>query len=119
MKIHSRRGSAKPDAVALALTVFIIFAIFLLIIIPLILFAVAENKDKTNLSQTTTETGNGEIFSKKGSYSLFRTRNMEEYLNFLDNFDDDRFEIVDISTSYHITSDGSDEFYMVTYRAKG
>ena len=119
MKIHSRRGSAKPDAVALALTVFIIFAIFLLVIIPLILAAVAENKDKTNLSQTTTETGNGEIFSKKGSYSLFRTRNMEEYLNFLDNFDDDRFEIVDISTSYHITSDGSDEFYMVTYRAKG
>ena len=80
---------------------------------------VAENKDKTNLSQTTTETGNGEIFSKKGSYSSFRTRDMEEYLNFLENFDDDRFEIVDISTSYHITSDGSDEFYMVTYRAKG
>ena len=118
MKIHSRKGFARPDAVAIVLAVFVIFAIILLVIIPLILATIV-SESKANLSQTTTESGKGEIFSQKGAYSVFRTRNMEEYLNFLDNFDDDRFEIVDISTSYHITSDGSDEFYMVTYRAKG
>lgn len=71
-------------------------------------------------------TGCGEetktINSKKevsvvGSYSLFQTTDVQEYLTFLETFDESKYEIVDISTS--ITADygyGSSEFYMVTYK---
>ena len=116
MKNRSRKGS-ESDAIDIALVGFGISAVMLLIIIPIILSISSESK--TNLIKTTTEFGNGEIISQKGEYSLFRTNSIQEYLNFLDNFDDDKFEIVDISTSYHVLSDGSDEFYMVTYKAKG
>ena len=52
-----------------------------------------------------------------GSYSLFRTQDVQEYLSFLENFDETKYEIVDISTSlYGTRSYGSDEFYIVTYK---
>ena len=52
-----------------------------------------------------------------GSYSIFRTTEVEKYLNFLENFDETKYEIVDISTSMEgISFYGSDEFYMVTYK---
>lgn len=51
-----------------------------------------------------------------GSYSIFRTKYAQEYLNFLENFDETKFEIVDISTSMQVAVDGSDEFYIVTYK---
>ena len=52
-----------------------------------------------------------------GSYSLFRTQDVQEYLSFLENFDETKYEIVDISTSlYGTRAYGSDEFYIVTYK---
>lgn len=49
-----------------------------------------------------------------GSYSLFRTVDIQEYLSFLEEFDETKFEIVDISTSLEDVE--SDEFYIVTYK---
>ena len=51
-----------------------------------------------------------------GSYSLFRTTEIQEYLSFLEEFDETKFEIVDISTSMCVYGHGSDEFYIVTYK---
>ncbi len=52
-----------------------------------------------------------------GSYSLFRTQDAQEYLSFLENFDETKYEIVNISTSLSgIGRYGSDEFYIVTYK---
>ena len=53
-----------------------------------------------------------------GSYSLFRTTDVQEYLNFLENLDETKYEIVDISTSMEHNAQyaGSMEFYMVTYK---
>ena len=51
-----------------------------------------------------------------GEYYLFETTKPEEYLEFLEKFDEEKYEIVDISTSLNVYLDGSDEFYMVTYK---
>lgn len=51
-----------------------------------------------------------------GSHILFQTENVQEYLNFLDNFDETKYEIVDISTSMLTGGHRSGEFYMVTYK---
>ena len=53
----------------------------------------------------------------EGSYHLFKTESEQEYLNFLENFDETLYEIVDISTSMNAGFNGSGEFYMVTYRS--
>lgn len=50
-----------------------------------------------------------------GSYSLFRTTEVQEYLSFLDKFDETKFEIVDITTIMSVYWD-SVEFYIVTYK---
>lgn len=51
-----------------------------------------------------------------GKYYLFETTKPEEYLEFLEEFDQEKYKIVDISTSSHVYFRGSDEFYMVTYK---
>lgn len=51
-----------------------------------------------------------------GSYSLFQTEDVQEYLSFLETFDESKYEIVDISTSMAVGYNGSGEFYMVTYK---
>jgi len=52
-----------------------------------------------------------------GSYYLFKTFDVQEYLKFLEDFDETKYEIVDISTSaIGKKANGSDEFYMVTYK---
>lgn len=66
---------------------------------------------------STTETIHSETTQTSvGSYSLFRTRKVQEYLSFLEEFDETKFEIVDISTSMRGNGYGSDEFYIVTYK---
>ncbi len=68
-------------------------------------------------SETITETINSEkTQTSVGTYSLFRTTDAQEYLSFLENFDETKFEIVDISTSMSVTGYGSNEFYVVTYK---
>ena len=54
-----------------------------------------------------------------GIYYLFRTEEAQEYFKFLENFDESKYEIVDISTSMRGTwHNGSSTFYIVTYKAK-
>lgn len=66
---------------------------------------------------STTETIHSETTQTSvGSYSLFRTTEIQEYLSFLEEFDETKFEIVDISTSMSVSGYGSDEFYIVTYK---
>lgn len=52
--------------------------------------------------------------NNEGNYWLFKTCSEKEYLNFLETFDETKYEIVDISIN-----DGyyaSDEYYFVTYK---
>lgn len=66
---------------------------------------------------STTETIHNETTKKSvGSYSIFRTSDVQECLSFLEEFDETKFEIVDISTCMKITLQGPKEFYIVTYR---
>ena len=51
-----------------------------------------------------------------GSYFVFRTTEIQDYLSFLEDFDETKFEIVDISTSMCVYGHGSDEFYIITYK---
>lgn len=51
-----------------------------------------------------------------GEYYLFETTKSQEYLEFLEKLDEEEYEIIDISTSLKVHIDGSDEFYMVTYK---
>ena len=51
-----------------------------------------------------------------GDYYLFETTKSQEYLEFIATFNNDEYEIIDISTSLNVYFRGSDEFYMVTYR---
>ena len=51
-----------------------------------------------------------------GNYAVFQTIDVQEYLDFLENFDETKYEIVDISTSMWTGGYGSGAFYMVTYK---
>lgn len=52
-----------------------------------------------------------------GSYYLYKTFDVQKYLSFLENFDETKYEIVDISTSMQSESYyESGEFYMITYK---
>jgi len=56
-----------------------------------------------------------EIFQNEEFY-IFQSWNAGEYLNFLSNLDETKYEIIDISTSMQAGHYGSGEFYMVTYK---
>lgn len=92
----------------------ILFAIFALFIVIIIVFG-ASSEPRTEIIQS--ETIESTIESN-GKYYLFRTEDVQEYFNFLENFDEIKYEIIDISTSMHYHMKGSDEFYIVTYKAK-
>lgn len=52
-----------------------------------------------------------------GSYSLFQTDGVDEYLNFLENFDEDQYEIVNIDTFVRETAlSYNNDYYMITYK---
>ena len=54
---------------------------------------------------------------ESGSYLLFQTDDVDEYLNFLNRFDEDKYEIVNIDTFVYETSSNYDnEYYMITYK---
>ncbi len=88
-----------------------IIALFcsMLVVITVLLSGCSIDESETIQSETTQ--------TSVGSYSLFRTQDVQEYLSFLENFDETKYEIVDISTSLFGTRMyGSDEFYIVTYK---
>ena len=59
---------------------------------------------------------NSQVQDNPGTYFLYRTEDSQEYLTFWENFDEERFEIIDISTSMQAYKSG--EFYIITYREK-
>ena len=80
-----------------------------MLVVAVLLSGCSTEKSETIHSETTQKS--------IGSYFLFRTQDAQEYLSFLENFDETKYEIVDISTSlYGIRMYGSDEFYIVTYK---
>lgn len=86
-----------------------IIALFCSMLVVTVLLSGCSSESETIHSETTQ--------TSVGSYSLFRTQDVQEYLSFLENFDETKYEIVDISTSLFGTRTyGSDEFYIVTYK---
>jgi len=81
--------------------------ITLLVAILMVAALLAGCGNKETITSEKSETGTE-------SYALFRTDDVQEYLNFLENFDETKYEIVDISVN-----DGgavTDEWYFVTYK---
>ena len=77
------------------------------LVVAMLCTACSSKKNSDNIQRTQTV----------GDYTLFQTLDAQEYLNFLDNFDETKYEIVNISTSLNDGDIyGNDEFYMVTYR---
>ena len=76
-----------------------------LLICSTVLSGCSEKTETINSEQTQTLVG---------SCSLFQTTDVQEYLSFLENLDETKYEIVDISTS--MCRSQSNEFYMITYK---
>ena len=52
----------------------------------------------------------------EGSYLLFDTTDVQEYLDFMENFDESKYEIVDISNGKYGLSYSCFNYYIVTYK---
>lgn len=87
-----------------------VFWSIILILFSAVLMGIVFRRDDTETKKDNTIT--------VGRSHLFRTNKAKEYLSFLENFDETNYEIVTISTSMSNSANGSDEFYMVTYRTK-
>lgn len=72
--------------------------------------------DKSKITQSNK---NVDEATALGNYFLYETKESEDYLSFLENFDDTKYEIVDISIGYNgTTATGKHiNLYAVTYRA--
>lgn len=70
---------------------------------------------KTTQSKTGTESTTSTISS--GTYFLFETMNRDEYFSFLENFDESKYEIVDISvTNRSYNTSEYINHYAITYK---
>lgn len=92
-----------------------IVALFsMLVLIVVLCSGCSSEKSEIIQSESVVET----YIESTGNYYLFRTQYVQEYFNFLENFDENKYELVDISTSLYTGGYGSGEFYIVTYKAK-
>ena len=73
-----------------------------------VLFSGCGETSETIQSEATTQT-------TTGSYALFKTTDVQEYLNFLETFDETKYEIVDISPATTFSSYTTD-YYVITYK---
>ncbi|MBO5179259.1 MAG: hypothetical protein J6B87_02810 [Clostridia bacterium] len=92
----------------------IVALISMLVLIVLLCSGCSNEKSEIIQSETVVETR----IESAGNYYLFRTEYVQEYFNFLENFDENQYELVDISTSMFTGGYGSGEFYIVTYKVK-
>ena len=81
-----------------------------LILLTLLLSGCVSIDEAIHLEETT----------ESARYYLYRVNDQEKYLKFLENFDEDNFEIVDISISYSDAIDNLNycTLYCVTYKRK-
>lgn len=84
----------------------------MLIIIAVLWIWIENSQTKTGTFEQQNE-GMAEV---EPTYHLFRTDVQEDYLNFLNSFNENQYTIVGISNSMSVEAYGSAEFYMVTYR---
>lgn len=70
-----------------------------------------QKKEKTSTVVQATKTQ-----KVAGQYFLFKTKSQQEYLNFLEAFNESKYKIVDISISVQTGAFTSTENYMVTYK---
>lgn len=68
------------------------------------------------MAETTERNDSDVIMSEKGTYAIFRTQDPEEFLDFMEDFDENQYELVDITTS--MTTRRTSEFYVVTYKTR-
>lgn len=96
-----------------------IAAIALLLSVLVIIFSGCEGASSSKTTQSIIAEVQKEPVTEAvyGNYFLFETTDKQEYLNFLEKFDVQKYEIIDISTSMYRTQLSS-EFYMVTYKVK-
>lgn len=92
----------------------IVLLFSMLVLIVLLCSGCSVEKSEIIQSKSVVETR----IESAGNYYLFRTLFVEEYFDFLENFDENKYEIVDISTSMNSGGYGSGEFYIVTYKVK-
>lgn len=86
-----------------------IFLVVAMIVLVLSLVGCGSDTKKSETITSSNET--------VGSYSLFQTDDVDEYLNFLENFDEDQYEIVNIDTFVRKTAfNYNDDYYMITYK---
>ncbi len=57
-------------------------------------------------------------YTTSGNYFLYETSERDEYLNFLEIFDDEKYELIDISIGYYGTAISGEyiNHYAVTYK---
>lgn len=67
------------------------------------------------LSNTESQVEVSEIESSS-NVTVYKTKNVEEYLAFLESFDESNNEILGITTCMYTGAYTNDEFYMVTFR---
>ena len=88
------------------------WVVWMVVLIAAILIAVSVNQAK----RETTTIRSENMQEVAGNYFLYKTVEAQEYLSFLEQFDETKYEIVNISTSMSTGGYGSGEFYMVTYK---
>lgn len=89
---------------------FFLVAIMVVLVFSLVGCSSSENEQKNDTSTVTSSVA-------EGSYMLFQTDEIEEYLSFLEDFDESKYEIVNIDTLIRETTFSySDDYYMVTYK---
>ena len=76
------------------------------------------SKSCTYTETTTLEDGKTGSVEQVEGFFIFETDDAQEYLRFLKNFDEDKYEIIDISTGWAGQAYNNYDYYMVTYKSK-
>lgn len=90
------------------------FVLAIILVSMVITFSACGSIKNEEISESKTES----IQSTNGSkYFVFKSDKEAEYIEFLNNFDENKFEIVHISTFLRPSS-YLDDYYMITYKIK-
>ena len=95
------------------------FIVCILVVAMLLAVVLTSCQKEEDVENNLNQEGNLYTIINSENYYLFKTKEAEVYLEFLENLDTTNFEIVDITTSMHAISGThgvSNEFYMITYK---
>lgn len=89
--------------------------IFLAVVMIILVFSLVGCGSSQNEQKNVTSTVTSSV--AEGSYMLFQTDEVEEYLSFLEEFDESQYEIVNVDTLIRETAFSyNDDYYMITYK---